>query len=134
MQRKYGSFGFAMSALVFLVALPGCRDVSLVDRPYQRLMIQDFSEPLRTVLPPYDGVPNSLTLRISGTISKPVLIAVDQFGGSQGRQAVRRDTLMAGTHTDTLLRGDYYSNQSTELTVTGATGTVGNLTIEWYRQ
>ncbi|GAB3281390.1 hypothetical protein GCM10027347_57010 [Larkinella harenae] len=112
----------------------GCRDLTLIDRSYQRVIVQDFSAPLRTLLPPYEGTPYSLTLRISGTINGPVWLAVDQLEGNQGRYAIRRDTLKAGTYTGTSLTGDYYSNQATELLITGEAGTTGNLLIEWYRQ
>lgn len=112
----------------------GCHDLTIMERPYQRLLISNFSAPLRTSLPPYNGLPTSLTLRISGTISKPVILTVDQLGDSQGRYMIRRDTLIAGTYTDKRLTGDHYSSQSVELTVTGTDSTAGNLIIEWYRQ
>lgn len=133
---KKAFFGYPLTVIYLLVlfSLTGCRDLTVVERSYQRLLISDFSAPLRTSLPPYEGTPTSLTLLINGTISKPVIITVDQLGGSQGRYAIRRDTLMAGTYTDQRFRGDHYSNQAIEMIVTGADSAVGNLTIEWYRQ
>lgn len=129
----------AMSLVLF--ALPGCREFTTINRPYQRVLINDFSAPVRTLLPPYTdypnslaNFPNSLTLRVSGTISRPVTLAVDQLTPGQGRQRVRRDTLAAGTYTNKLFGGDYYSKDDTELTVTGTPGATGSLTIEWYRQ
>ncbi|GAB3910141.1 hypothetical protein GCM10028803_49360 [Larkinella knui] len=131
---KKVSYEYTLVVMVALLfTLTGCRDLTVVDRPYQRLLINDFSGPLRTVLPPYDGTPNTLTLRISGTISQPVFFAVDQVAGDQKRYTVRRDTLLAGTYTNNRFSGDYYSNQLTELVITGTAGTTGNLTVEWYR-
>lgn len=128
--------GSSLTAIYLLIisALFGCRDLTVLKRPYQRVLITDFSAPVRTSLPPYDGIPSSLTLRISGTISKPVILTVEQLEGSQGRYMIRRDTLMAGTYTDKEFRGDHYSSQPLELLVAGADSTVGNLTIDWYRQ
>lgn len=119
---------------MFLGALTGCREVTTINRPYQRVFIDDFSAPLRTLLPPHNGFINSLTLRVSGTISKPVILAVNYESTVGGRLSVRRDTLAAGTYTNKFFRGDYYSNEETELTVTGMPGATGSLIIEWYRQ
>lgn len=131
---KQVSYKYTLAVLVaILFVLTSCRDLTVVDRPYQRLLINDFSGPLRTLLPPYDGTPNTLTLRISGTISQPVFFAVDQLAGDQKRSVIRRDTLMAGTYTNKRFSGDYYSNQLTELIITGSAGTTGSLTVEWYR-
>lgn len=75
-----------------------------------------------------------MTIRVSGTISRPVVVAVDLLTSGQGRQPVRRDTLVAGTYADKYVRGDFYSKEATELVVTGAPGTTGSLTIDWYAQ
>lgn len=122
-------FGSALTALytLFILALFSCRDLTLVERSYQRVLITDFSAPLRTSLPPYEGIPTSLTLRISGTISKPVILTVEQLGGSQGRYRIRRDTLLAGDYADKEFRGDHYGNEPLELLVTSADSTIGNL-------
>lgn len=128
--------GYHPTAVYLLVtfALTSCRDLTVVQRPYQRLLIDDFSAPIRTALPPYDHYPTSLTLLISGTITKSVILTVDQLESDKGRYTIRRDTLMAGTYANKRLNGDHYSKQAVELTITGADSTVGNLTIEWYRQ
>jgi hypothetical protein len=121
-------------AVALLCAVTGCREVITTDRSYQRVLINDFSAPIRTILPPYGGSPSSLKLRISGTISQPVMLAVDLLNTSQGRLFVRRDTLTAGTYANKLLSGDFYSSTETELIVTGKPGATGSLTIEWSAQ
>ena len=124
----------AVTALVLLFLLTGCRELTTVDRPYQRVLINDFSAPLRTLLPAIDSNPSSITLRVSGTVSRPIILAVDQLVSGQGRYPIRRDTLAAGTYTNKYFGGDYYSKEDTELMVTGTPGASGSLTIEWYRQ
>ncbi|AQG78835.1 hypothetical protein [Spirosoma montaniterrae] len=69
---------------------------------------------------------------MSGTISRPVALAVDQLAADQKRYPVRRDTLMAGTYTNKIFSGDYYGKDPTELIVTPTPGTTGSLTIERY--
>ncbi len=118
---------------LLLFALVSCREVTTIDRPYQRVLIDNFSVPLRTLLPAVDYQPNTLTIRISGTISRPVALTVDQLDSGQRRSAVRRDTLAAGTYTDRYFGSDYYSKGEVELVVTGTPGATGSLTIEWYR-
>lgn len=115
-------------------SLIGCREFTTLNRPYQRVIINDFSVPFRTVLPPYDGTPSSLRLRVSGTISQSVILAVDQFDANQKQSPIRRDTLAAGTYTNKSFSGDYYSNRKTELVVTARPGATGSLTIDWSRQ
>lgn len=127
--------GRSIAAVMWLLfAQVGCREFTTVDRPYQRVLINDFSAPLRTLLPARTKYPASLTIRVSGTISQPVTLAVDLLTSGQGRQSVRRDTLLAGTYADKYVGGDFYSKEATELVVTGAPGTTGSLTIEWYAQ
>jgi hypothetical protein len=123
-----------VAAALLLYAMTGCREVVTSDRSYQRVLINNFSAPIRTILPPNDGIPSSLKLRISGTISQPVMLAVDLLNMGQGRSAIRRDTLAAGTYANKLLSSDFYSRTKTELIVTGKPGTTGSLTIEWSAQ
>lgn len=120
-------------SLLLLAVMVGCREFSTINRPYQRVLIADFSAPLRTLLPAIGYYPNSLTLRVTGTVSQPVTLAVDQLAADRKRYPVRRDTLAAGTYADKYLGGDHYSKESIELVVTAAPGTTGSLTIEWYR-
>ncbi len=121
-----------LAALPFVVALSGCSEVLVVDRPYQRVLINSFATPLRTLLPGRVTNPSKLTIRVSGTISQPVALAVDYL--NPGGAPVRRDTLAAGTYADKIFRGDFYSKEQVQLLVTGTPGTVGSLTIEWYAQ
>lgn len=120
--------------LLFLFAVVGCKEVIVLNRTYQRIRITDFSIPVRTVLPPPKAYPNSMTIRVSGTISQPVTMHVDPLKSGQGSYPIRRDTLAAGTYTDKSFRSDFYSTSQTELVVTGAPGTTGSLTIEWFCQ
>lgn len=122
-----------VNAGLLLFALISCREMTIIDRPYQRVLINNFSAPVRTLLPARDDSPNSITIRVSGTISQPVTIVVNQLT-TTGRQFVRRDSLAAGTYTNTYFGGDYYSKEQTELVVTGAPGATGSLTINWYLQ
>ena len=119
---------------LLLSALMGCREVTIVNQSYQRVVINDFSAPLRTLLPSNNGIPNSLILRVSGTISQPVVLVVNNASTVGGKLSVRRDTLAAGSYTNKFFSGDYYSNEETELIVTGMSGTTGSLIIEWYRR
>lgn len=123
----------AIISFLLLLALVGCRELTTVDRPYQRVFIDNFSAPLRTVLPAVDYYPSTLTIRVSGDVSQPVILAVDQLASGQKRYPVRRDTLIAGTYTNQYFGGDHYSKEEVELVVTGTPGTTGSLTIEWYR-
>lgn len=134
MRHLHLRYSGATITLLLLLALIGCRELTTIDRSYQRVLVNDFSAPLRTLLPAYDAQPNYLTIRVSGTINRPVMLAVDQLTSGQGRYRVRRDTLAAGTYTDKYFSGDYYSKDETELVVTGTPGATGSLTIEWYRQ
>ena len=133
MKRTFSGRAAAVSTLLLLFALTGCREVVTVDRLYQRVLINDFSAPVRTLLPPVGYQPYSITIRVSGTVSQPVLLAVDLLAPGRGRSRVRRDTLAAGTYTGKTFKGDYYSKEETELVVTGSPGASGSLTIEWYR-
>ncbi|MCY7357762.1 MAG: hypothetical protein LH609_09880 [Rudanella sp.] len=121
-----------VTLLLFLSALASCRDITTIDKYYQRVLINNFSAPLRTLLPARNNNPNRLTLRVSGTISKPVMLAVDQFGSDLKRVRVRRDTLAAGTYTNKGFSDDFYSQDAVELLVTGMPGATGSLTIDWY--
>lgn len=123
-----------LSALLLLSVSVGCREITTIDKPYQRVIVNNFSAPLRSLLPASDGRPNRLTIQVSGTISKPVMLAVDQFGSDQKRVRVRRDTLATGTYTNKAFGDDFYSNDRVELLVTGSPGATGSLTIEWYAQ
>ncbi len=134
MKQVHLNHAGAVTTLLLLFALTGCRELTTIDRSYQRVLINDFSAPIRTLLPPLDDYPNSMTLRVSGTISQPVTLSVDQLTSGQGRQRVRRDTLAAGTYTNRYFGGDYYSKEEAELVVTGTPGATGSLTIEWYRR
>lgn len=133
MKQVHPKHAGAFTAWLLLFALTACRELTTVDRSYQRVWINDFSVPLRTLLPAFNGSPNSITLRISGTVSQPVTLVINQLTPGQGRQLARRDTLAAGTYTDRYAGGDYYSKEETELVVTGAPGATGSLTIDWYR-
>lgn len=122
------------SVSLLLFFLIGCREITTIDKYYQRVSINNFSGVLRTLLPARNGNPNRLILQVSGTISKPVMLAVDQFGADQKRIRVRRDTLAAGTYTNKGFSDDFYSQDAVELLVTGAPGATGSLTIDWYAQ
>ena len=125
----------SFTALLSLSALVGCREITTIDKPYQRVLINNFSAPLRTLLPARNNFyPNRLTIQVNGTISKPVMLSVDQFGADQKRIRVRRDTLAAGTYTNKAFSDDFYSQDAVELLVTGAPGATGSLIIEWYAQ
>ena len=119
---------------LLLLTLTGCREFTTVDRPYQRVLINDFSAPLRTLLPAHDDYPNSIRLRVNGAISRPVVLTVNLLTVNQVRQFARRDTLAAGAYVDKDFGGDFYSKEETELVVTGAPGTTGSLSIDWYVQ
>lgn len=124
----------AVATLLLLsVFTGGCRELVTLDRPHQRVFVTDFSAPVRTLLPPIDHYPSSITLRVSGTVSQPVLLAVDVLAPGRGRSLARRDTLAAGTYANKTFRGDYYSKEEVELIITGTPGTSGSLTIDWYR-
>jgi hypothetical protein len=129
---RYLSKHRTLVALLFLFFLIGCREITTIDKAYQRVLIDNFSAPLRTLLSARDGNPNRLIIRVSGTISKPVMLAVDQLGTDQKPVRVRRDTLAAGTYINKGFGDDFYSNDPVELTVTGAPGATGSLTVEWY--
>ena len=122
-----------VAVLLLSTLIGGCRELTIVERSYQRVLINDFSAPLRTLLPALNGSPSSITLRISGTVSQPVALVVNQLVPGQGRFPARRDTLAAGTYTDRYVGGDYYFKEETELVVTCAPGATGSLTIDWYR-
>ncbi|WP_461053788.1 hypothetical protein [Spirosoma arcticum] len=132
MKKAY--FNRTVAAGLLLFALIGCREITTIDRPYQRVLINNFSTPIRTLLPARDDYPNSITIRVSGTVSQPVALVVNQLTATTGRQFVRRDTLVAGTYTNAYFGGDYYSKEQTELVVTGAPGATGSLSIDWYLQ
>ena len=117
-----------------LLLLAGCREATISDIPYQRVLINDFSAPSLTKLPRFKGIPSSLRLRVDGSISHQVILSVDQLTNGSSREAVRRDTLAAGTYTNKYFGGDYYSSDELELIITSAPGTTGSLTIEWSRQ
>ncbi|SOD82795.1 hypothetical protein [Spirosoma fluviale] len=128
---------YTLRAILFLLPpmLMCCREVTVLNRTSQRIHITDFSVPVRTVLPAPEPYPNSMTIRVSGTISQPVTMHVDPLTPSQGGSyPIRRDTLAAGTYMDKSFQGDFYSTYQTELVVTGAPGTTGALTIEWFCQ
>ena len=133
MKQAFLNGSGAVTLWVLLFAPTGCRELTTVDRSYQRVVVNDFSAPLRTLLPAFNGSPSSITLQISGTVSQPVTLVINQLVPGQGRQLVRRDTLAAGTYTDRYIGGDYYSREETELVVTGAPGATGSLTIDWHR-
>ena len=116
-----------------LFALISCREITIIDRTYQRVLISNFSTPVRTLFPARDDSPNSITIRVSGTISQTTTLTVNQLTAT-GWQFIRRDTLAAGTYANTYFGGDYYSKEQTELVVTGAPGATGSLSIEWYFQ
>ena len=134
MKRAFSGCPPTAVYLMVIFALTGCSDLTLVERPYQRLLIDDFSAPIHTALPPYDHYPNSLTLLINVTITKSIILTVDQLGGDKEPYTIRRDTLMAGTYANKRITGDHYSRQAVELTVKGDDSAEGSLTIEWYRQ
>lgn len=123
--------GRAPAITLLLFALVGCREFTTIDRSYQRLLINDFSTPVRSLLPPPGGNPHSIRLRVSGTISQPVTLTVNQITLDRQRSTARRDTLVAGTYADRNFGGDFYGNTETELIVTGAPGTTGSLTVKW---
>lgn len=102
-------------------------------RTSQRVLINNFSAPVRTRLLARRDFTASLTVRVSGTISQPVVLAVDQLDTDQKRYLVRRDTLAAGTYADKVFSGDFYGTDA-ELLVTGGPGTTGSLIIDWSAQ
>ena len=123
-----------LCAISLCFGLISCREVTLLDRSYQRLSIDNFSAPLRSRLPNREKFPSSLTLRASGTISQPVFVAVYYLEAGQPTYPALQDTLAAGTYTDWQMRQDFYSQEEIELQVTAAPGTTGSLTLEWYCQ
>lgn len=118
-------------AISLCFGLINCREVILLDRSYQRLSIDNFSAPLRSRLPNREKFPSSLTLRVNGTISQPVFVAVYYLQAGQPTYPAWQDTLAAGTFTDWQMRQDFYSREEVELQVTGAPATTGSLTLEW---
>jgi hypothetical protein len=118
-------------AISLCFGLLSCREVTLLDRAYQRLSIDNFSAPLRSRLPNREKSPNSMTLRASGTISQPVFLAVYYLKAGQPTYPALQDTLAAGTYTGWQVRQDFYSREEVELQVTGAPGATGSLTLEW---
>lgn len=122
-----------ISFAILLYTLIGCREATISNVPYQRILINNFSTPFRTTLLPLEDFPNTLKLRVDGSINQQVILAVDQLSNGANRQVVRRDTLAAGTYTNRYFSGDYYSKDNLELTITAAPGTTGALTIEWGR-
>lgn len=132
MKQRLPARALALVTILLFFALTNCREVFNADRPYQRVLVNDFSIPLKTLLPGRTTYPSKLTLRVNGSINKPVALAVNYL--DSGRSSVRRDTLAAGTYTDKTFRDDFYSKDQIELTVIGTPGTTGALTIEWYAQ
>lgn len=124
----------AVCAVSVSLGLAGCREVTLLDRSYQRLYIDNFSTPLYAHLPARQKYPNSMTLRISGTVNRPVTLAVYYLESGKPTFSALRDSLTAGTYTNRQLSQDFYSREEVELQVTGAPGTTGSLNIEWYCQ
>ncbi|GAB3755912.1 hypothetical protein [Spirosoma pomorum] len=123
-----------LCAISLWFGLISCKEVALLDRTYQRLSIDNFSAPLRSRLPNRENFPSSITLRASGTISKPVFVTVFYVQAGRPTYPALQDTLAAGTYTDWQIRQDFYSREEIELQVTGAPGTTGSLTLEWYCQ
>lgn len=114
--------------------LAGCREVTLLDRSYQRLYIDNFSTPLQSRLPARQKYPNSMTLWVTGTVDRAVTLSVYYLEAGKPTYPVLRDSLNAGTYVDHQLSQDFYSRDEVELQVTGAPGTTGSLNIEWYCQ
>ncbi|MBD2703905.1 hypothetical protein IC229_24890 [Spirosoma sp. BT702] len=114
--------------------LVSCREVTLLDRSYQRLYIDNFTTPVRSRLAAREKYPSNMTLRITGTINRPVALSVYYLEAGQPRYPALQDTLAAGTYTDRQLSQDFYSREEVELQVTGFPGTTGSLTMEWYCQ
>lgn len=123
-----------LCAISLCFGLINCREVTLLDRSYKRLSIDNFSAPLHSRLPNREKFPSSMTLRASGNISQPVFVAVYHLTAGLPTYPALQDTLAAGTHTDWQIRRDFYSQEEVELQVTAAPGTTGSLTLEWYCQ
>jgi hypothetical protein len=123
-----------LCAISLWFGLISCREVTLLERSYQRLTINNFSTPLRSRLPNREKYPSSLTLRASGTISQPVFLSVYYLDAGKPTYPALQDTLAASTYTDWQIRQDFYSREEIELQVTGAPGTTGSLALEWYCQ
>ncbi len=113
--------------------LLSCKDLTLTDQSYQRVHVANFSVPIRSLMPGRETYPGSMTLRVSGTVDRPVVLSIYQLSG-QSRYPVLTDSLPAGTHTNRSLRQDFYSRDEVELQVSGSPATTGSLDIEWYRQ
>jgi len=120
-------------SVALLFALGGCREVVIGNRSQQHVTISNFSAPAQTRLPYRTDYPSFLKLRVSGTVDKPVFLAVDQVDGKMLYRALR-DTLQAGTYNDWTAKQDYYGLGEAQLTVTGTPGTTGKLTVTWYTQ
>jgi len=120
-------------SVALLFALSGCREVVIGNRSQQHVTISNFSAPAQTRLPYRTDYPSFLKLRVSGTVDKPVFLAVDQVDGKMLYRALR-DTLQAGTYNDWTAKQDYYGRGEAQLTVTGTPGTTGKLTVTWYTQ
>lgn len=124
---------FTSYAVGLALLLVGCRDLTLTDQSYQRVHIDNFSAPIRSLMPGRQNYPNAMTLQINGTINQPVVLSVYQLSG-QTRYPVLQDSLPAGTYTNRILKQDFYSRDQVELQVSGSSTTTGSLIIEWYCQ
>lgn len=124
---------FKRCVIGLFLLLVGCKDLTLTDQSYQRVHIDNFSAPVRSLMPGRQSYPNAIRLRVNGTIDRPVVLSIYQLSG-QVRYPVLQDSLPAGTYVNRSLRQDFYSRDQVELLVSGSSITTGSLTIEWYCQ
>lgn len=124
----------ALSFVLLWLLLTGCREVDLSDVVKQRVLINDFSQPIRTSLAEADHYPVYLTYRVNGTISRPVKLTVYRLSGPQkGGQVAPATDLSAGTYNNRKFQQDFYESAPVELVITAEPGTTGSLDIEWSR-
>lgn len=119
--------------LLLLIFLTGCEQIALTDRPYQTVAITDFSRPTRAYLSSVDKNVISLSIYVSGSISKPVALKIIQRSATMAEQEAKSIRLEPGTYKRRNFTGDFYASDALEMLVTGQPGTTGSLTIEWYR-